>query len=204
MVRCRPHYWLAVAECPRQQIETMLDRIRSGFSEADRNLPGQELPQLSLRVKGVWPIETQSEQLVEQFRAELPPSTDRSRVPRVLVVDDDREMLRGLEIRLRASGFEVLTADNGRSGLEAAVRHRPDAILVDDCAGLDDGSHALDLLTDSAGTMNIPLVMLSGDARGRKHERGPGGPLLLSKPCDAGAVTAALHKVIANSDPRRR
>jgi len=52
--------------------------------------------------------------------------------------------------------------------------------------------------------MNIPLVMLSGDTQERKHGLELGETLLLSKPCDAGAVTAALHKVIADSDHRRR
>ena len=51
--------------------------------------------------------------------------------PRVLIIDDDADFRRAVGGLLTASGFDVLTASNGREGLDAAKSSRPDLILLD-------------------------------------------------------------------------
>jgi DNA-binding response OmpR family regulator len=51
--------------------------------------------------------------------------------PRVLVVDDDPALVRGLSDILRAQGFDVQTAPDGQSGLDAALSGEADLILLD-------------------------------------------------------------------------
>lgn len=53
------------------------------------------------------------------------------RNPRVLIVDDDRDMVRGLEDNLTLEGYEVLTARDGQAGLETAKSERPDLVILD-------------------------------------------------------------------------
>ncbi len=53
------------------------------------------------------------------------------RDPRVLIVDDDRDMVRGLEDNLTLEGYEVLTARDGQAGLETAESERPDLVILD-------------------------------------------------------------------------
>lgn len=50
---------------------------------------------------------------------------------RVLVVEDEREMLRGLRDLLESEGYEVLTADGGRAALERFADTRPDLVILD-------------------------------------------------------------------------
>jgi DNA-binding response OmpR family regulator len=50
---------------------------------------------------------------------------------RVLAVDDEPDVLRLVEIKLRKAGFEVLTARDGQEGLEQAIAERPDVVLLD-------------------------------------------------------------------------
>ena len=50
---------------------------------------------------------------------------------RVLAVDDDRDLLRLLSIRLRSAGFEVTTADGAESALAALASSLPDVVVTD-------------------------------------------------------------------------
>ena len=56
---------------------------------------------------------------------------------KILVVDDDLDLLRGLEIRLKASGYTVFTAADAKSAVSAAKKEEPDIIILD--IGLPDG-----------------------------------------------------------------
>ncbi|HLJ34788.1 MAG TPA: response regulator, partial [Ktedonobacteraceae bacterium] len=50
---------------------------------------------------------------------------------RILVVDDEIEIMRALQRSLTAHGFEVFTANSGEDALTAIVNHRPDLMLLD-------------------------------------------------------------------------
>ena len=50
---------------------------------------------------------------------------------RILIVEDEPDLLRGLELNIKAEGFGVLTARRGDEGLEGALRDRPDLVLLD-------------------------------------------------------------------------
>ena len=51
--------------------------------------------------------------------------------PKVLLVDDDEAFLTAISLTLESVGFDVVTAQDGRSGLEAAREHKPDVAIVD-------------------------------------------------------------------------
>lgn len=54
-----------------------------------------------------------------------------SRKSRVLVVDDETRYLRAIQINLEASGYEVLTAQNGQQALDITVNQEPNLVLLD-------------------------------------------------------------------------
>jgi two-component system alkaline phosphatase synthesis response regulator PhoP len=54
-----------------------------------------------------------------------------SATERILIVEDEPDLLRGLELNIRAEGYTVLTARRGDEGLEHALRERPDLVLLD-------------------------------------------------------------------------
>jgi two-component system, OmpR family, KDP operon response regulator KdpE len=82
---------------------------------------------------------------------------------RVLVVDDEPQIVRALAINLRARKYEVHTAATGADALVAAARHPPDVVLLD--LGLPDMDGA-EVIEGLRGWMNAPIIVLSGRTGG--------------------------------------
>jgi two-component system KDP operon response regulator KdpE len=82
-------------------------------------------------------------------------------VTRVLVVDDEPQILRALRINLRVRQYEVFTAATGTEALEVAGRHPPELIILD--LGLPDLS-GLEVIEGLRGWTSAPIVVLSGRA----------------------------------------
>jgi two-component system KDP operon response regulator KdpE len=83
--------------------------------------------------------------------------------PKVLVVDDEPALARALAINLRAHGWEVVTAADGRSALEAAATEHPDVVLLD--LGLPD-LDGTEVLAGLRGWTKVPIVVLSARQHG--------------------------------------
>ncbi len=87
--------------------------------------------------------------------------------PRILIVDDDRQIVKAIELRLTKAGFETMTAFDGKSGLDLALSNTPDAMILDLRMPVMDGMTMLDRLRNSVHTTNVPAVILSADAADR-------------------------------------
>ncbi|MGI9059234.1 MAG: response regulator transcription factor [Ktedonobacteraceae bacterium] len=77
---------------------------------------------------------------------------------RILVVDDEVEIMRALQRSLTAHGFEVFTAGSGEEALEAIGHHRPDLMLLD--LGLP-GISGLEVCKRVRAQSNLPIIVLS-------------------------------------------
>ena len=86
---------------------------------------------------------------------------------KILVIDDEHELIKAIGIRLKASGFNVITADNGFDGIEVAKRERPDLIILDLIMPQFDGFQACKRLKSDPETKAIPVVVCS--AAGQKN-----------------------------------
>jgi two-component system KDP operon response regulator KdpE len=84
-------------------------------------------------------------------------------VTRILVVDDDPQILRALRINLRARGYEVDAADSGATALRSAAAHPPDLVVLD--LGLPDMDGA-QVIRGLRGWSTVPIIVLSGRAGG--------------------------------------
>jgi two-component system, OmpR family, KDP operon response regulator KdpE len=82
-------------------------------------------------------------------------------VTRVLVVDDEPQILRALRINLRARRYEVTTAANGTQALDEAAAHPPDLVILD--LGLPD-MDGVDVIGGLRGWTAVPIIVLSGRA----------------------------------------
>lgn len=78
---------------------------------------------------------------------------------RVLVVDDDRRVLDFLDIKLRASGYEVATADNGAAALKKMVAFRPDVLVMD--VAMPD-KNGFETLREAREFTQAPAILISG------------------------------------------
>jgi len=112
----------------------------------------------------------------------------------VLIVDDDREITRAIEFRLRNAGFDTTTAFDGRAGLSIVQTQPPDAIVLDLRMPVMDGFELLERLQNSVHTRNIPAIILSADAADKarlKALRG-GATFFVEKPYKAQDLIDAL------------
>ncbi|WP_089154416.1 response regulator [Micromonospora sp. NBS 11-29] len=80
---------------------------------------------------------------------------------RILVVDDEPQILRALRINLRARGYDVEVADTGAAALKAAAGHPPDLVVLD--LGLPDLDGA-EVIRGLRGWSGVPIIVLSGRA----------------------------------------
>src|SRR5947208_4238029 len=77
---------------------------------------------------------------------------------RILVVDDEIEILRALQRSLTAHGFDVFTASTGEEALESIAHYRPDLMLLD--LGLP-GMSGLEVCKRVRAQSNLPIIVLS-------------------------------------------
>ena len=83
---------------------------------------------------------------------------------RVLVVDDEAQILKTLRTNLKARGYEVLTAADGESALAVAARDHPDVVILD--LGLP-GIDGVEVINGLRGWSEVPIIVLSARERER-------------------------------------
>ena len=92
-------------------------------------------------------------------RAAEEPDTEERRVTRVLVVDDEPQILRALVVNMRARGYDVHTAADGASALRVAGLHPPDLVILD--LGLPD-MEGTEVIAGLRGWTTAPIIVLTG------------------------------------------
>lgn len=80
---------------------------------------------------------------------------------RILIVDDEPDVLLLCRVNLEITGHEVLEALNGERGLEVALRERPDVIVLDLMLPAKDGLAVLGDLRSHETTREIPVILLT-------------------------------------------
>ena len=91
---------------------------------------------------------------------------------KILVVDDEDDILHFLELVLREKGYDVATASGGHEALTKAQIERPHLILLDIMMPQMDGWEVLKLLRVDEGTADIPVAMLSARTEAKDRVQG--------------------------------
>lgn len=121
-------------------------------------------------------------------------------MPLILIIEDEPQTRENLALILEMEGFNVLTAGDGREGIEAARRVRPDLILCDIMMAELDGYGVLRELRADPGTLTTPLIFLTakGDRKDLRLGMELGADDYLSKPVGVdellGAIRARLER----------
>jgi len=79
----------------------------------------------------------------------------------ILIVDDEPDILMLVEIRLKASGYETLTAVNGLQALEVVKKQKPDLILLDLCLPEMEGSEVVKKIKSHKELKRIPIILFA-------------------------------------------
>jgi two-component system KDP operon response regulator KdpE len=114
---------------------------------------------------------------------------------RVLVIDDEPQILRALRINLSVRGYEVLTAASGGEALRTAADHRPDVIVLD--LGLPDMS-GIEVLGGLRGWLSAPVIVLSArtDSSDKVEALDAGADDYVTKPFGMDEFLARLRAAV--------
>jgi two-component system KDP operon response regulator KdpE len=118
--------------------------------------------------------------------------------PRVLVVDDEPQIVRGLRIILRSAGYEVEAAATQAGALAALAARPPDAVVLD--LVLPDGS-GVEVCADVRRWSKLPIIVLSavGDEREKVRALDAGADDYVTKPFGTDELLARLRAVLRRS-----
>jgi DNA-binding response OmpR family regulator len=122
---------------------------------------------------------------------------------RILAVDDEERIVRLLEIRLGALGYDVVPAGDGETALRQVAEETPDLVLLDVLMPKMDGFEVLRRLKSDPETAGIPVIMLT--ARGQfddlAHGYGEGAHWYFHKPFDVGELETFVARLIGPAEP---
>ncbi|SMF36736.1 response regulator [Desulfovibrio gilichinskyi] len=125
-------------------------------------------------------------------------------IPKILIIDDEPFNLEFLELVLRQRGYRVITANNGRTGIELAVKKQPDLILLDIMMPGENGFECATILRMSPETSEIPIIFLTAldDAKNTRKGFDAGAVDFITKPFEYREVLhrIRLHLKIAEND----
>ena len=117
---------------------------------------------------------------------------------RILVIDDEPNLLEVIRLRLEANDYEVLTAQDPLAGLEIAKEEMPDLIIMDVIMPKVNGLRLLRILKREDETKDIPVIILSVKWHDNNHKAGvdAGADYYLTKPYDPKELLDTVKKVL--------
>ena len=125
-------------------------------------------------------------------------------MPRILIIDDEPEIVRGLEDNLRFEGYETASATNGEEGLRLATSEAPDLVLLDIMMPRLSGWDVCRELRRQG--IDVPVIMLT--ARGEEADRVRGLELgaddYVAKPFSLRELLARVRAVLRRPGPRQK
>lgn len=87
---------------------------------------------------------------------------------KILIVDDEPDLVQTLRDRLEMNGYDIVTANNGKEGLEKAAKEKPNIVLLDVIMPVMDGLEMLEALKKNPQTKNCSVIMLT--ARSQRQD----------------------------------
>src|SRR6202795_1147700 len=115
---------------------------------------------------------------------------------KILVVDDNPTIRKGLNVRLRENGYEVLFAENAISATAALVTERPDLVILDLGLPCGDGFVVMERLQKNDRLANIPVIVLTGRELAGNRDRAlqAGAAAFFQKPVEDGNLLFAFAR----------
>ena len=115
---------------------------------------------------------------------------------KILVVDDEVDLVELVKIRLEANGYQVITAHSGLEGLSKATSELPDLVVLDIAMADMDGYTTLQKLREEDKTKDIPVIMLTAYAKMKSLFEMEGISDYIVKPFDPQDFLVRVGKVL--------
>ena len=128
---------------------------------------------------------------------------------KILIVDDERDIVKVVMIRLQGAGYEVVTAFDGAQGVFMAHKEKPDLIILDIRMPAGNGFSVAQRLKRSMHTFTIPVIFLTGSPEKNAEKKAMvlGARFYIKKPYDPeellDAVKRALEKEVDPNSGQR-
>ena len=121
---------------------------------------------------------------------------------KILTCDDEKHIVRLIQVNLERQGYEVITAFNGLECLEKVKEDRPDLIVLDVMMPEMTGFEVLEKLKKDPDTENIPVIMLTARAQDSDVLRGwqSGVECYLTKPFNPMELIAFVKRIFSMED----
>jgi DNA-binding response OmpR family regulator len=117
---------------------------------------------------------------------------------KILIVDDERDIVKGLMIRLQGAGYDVVTAFDGAQGVFMAHKEKPDLILLDIRMPAGNGFSVAQRLKRSIHTFTIPVIFLTGSPEKNAEDKAMalGARFYIKKPYDPEELLDAIKRAL--------
>ncbi|HXX32914.1 MAG TPA: response regulator [Thermodesulfobacteriota bacterium] len=117
---------------------------------------------------------------------------------KILIVDDERDIVKALMIRLQRAGYEVVTAFDGAQAVFVAHKEKPDLIILDIRMPAGNGFGVAEKLKHSASTFSIPVIFLTGGPERDSEEKAVtlGARFYIKKPYDPEELLDAIKRAL--------
>jgi two-component system alkaline phosphatase synthesis response regulator PhoP len=117
---------------------------------------------------------------------------------KILIVDDERDIVKALTIRLQRAGYGVVTAFDGAQGIFMAHKENPDLIILDIRMPAGNGFSVAEKLKESTDTFTIPVIFLTGSPEKDSEERAMalGARFFVKKPYDPEELLDAIERAL--------
>jgi DNA-binding response OmpR family regulator len=116
----------------------------------------------------------------------------------ILVVDDNADIRKGLSLRLRANGYDVLMAADALSATAAIVKQEPSLVILDLGLPCGDGFVVMERLQKNDRLAQIPVIVLTGRGKTNNMNRAlrAGAVAFFQKPVEDGPLLLAIWKAL--------
>lgn len=120
-------------------------------------------------------------------------------MPRILIVDDEPNIVLALELLMKREGYEILAVSDGEKAVEAAKGFRPDLVLLDVMMPRMDGYEVCQRVRADASLRDVTIVMLTAKGRDVEMEKGLalGADLYITKPFSTRDVVRKVKEALA-------
>lgn len=118
---------------------------------------------------------------------------------KILIVDDERDIVKALTLRLQANGYHTVAAFDGVQGVFMAHKERPQLIILDIRMPAGDGFSVAEKLKESKRTSRIPILFVTGspDRDAEERARALGARYFIKKPYDPEELLDAIRRALA-------
>ncbi len=117
---------------------------------------------------------------------------------KVLIIDDEKLILKATQLVLNSYGYEVATSVDGEDGLKKARSYSPDVVLLDIMMPGMDGWQTLRRMKSDPQTADIPVIIFTAKEyfRGRELSRQAGAAEYISKPFEAEDLIETIDQIL--------